>query len=108
MIDSNTETSAVPEAVNGVARAKWGITQPAQEYADEAVLHYVNGQIYLSLGQLQIPAMNPDDGSLESVEILPVARIVFTAKSFHKVLAMLNKVASRIPNPNATEEAGED
>lgn len=106
MIDNSTDASAAPTLLGGVTKARWAPTERPQEYADEAVLHYVNGKVYLSLGQIQIPAVNPSESTLDSVEILPVARIVFSEATFHKVLDMMNRVAPKITNP--TTDAGEE
>lgn len=92
---------AAPKAEQGSATGKWAATDLLQEYVDEAVLTYVNGQVYLSFGQLQIPPANPGELPLTSVEIRPVARVVFREASFHKVLGMLNSIAPKIKNSDA-------
>src|SRR4051812_14965298 len=94
MIDSSPET-ALPEAVTGSAKARWVSVQPPQVHADEAVLNYVNGQMYLAFGQIQVPAASPSE-ALETIDIQTVSRVVLSEAAFHKILAMFNRVAARI------------
>lgn len=105
MIDSNTESPQEPTAV----RARWaadGEADPAQIYVDEAVLHYVNERIYLALGQIQVPPRDVSVPAAEIVHIRPVANVVLTESSFHKILTMLNRVALQIPGRKEDKPGG--
>lgn len=89
--------------VRSEVKARWTNSDEVRQIlANEANLTYINDQVYLSFGQLEVPP-----GALEAksgIEIRSVARLVLTTGGFHKILKLLNAVADRIPNPNEEGE----
>lgn len=81
-------------------------TDVRQVLADEAILQYVGDRVYLSVGQVQMPPAMAFAANVESVTVEPVARLVFTTASFHKLLTLLNLVADQIPRPDASKNEG--
>jgi hypothetical protein len=81
-------------------------TNVQQVLADEAILQYAADRVYLSVGQVQMPPAAAFD-NVESVTVETVARLVFTAASFHKLLAVLNHVADQIPRPETPKGEGQ-
>jgi hypothetical protein len=79
-----------------------------QVHVDEAVLVSVNDRVFLTFGQIVVSlpvaaAARPSESPAQdtTVEIRPVARLVLTEAGFHRLVAMLNKIADNIPNPGA-------
>lgn len=102
MVDSTSQRPAgTPVAIAGQWSAQPDVTQ---EYVDEAALVYLNDHVFVTLGQIQVGTPLPAGEPPSTVEIRPVARLVFTEASFHKFLAMLAGVAASIPNPRAATE----
>lgn len=89
-------------------KAVWanGQEEVKQVLATEALLSYVGDSVYLTFGQIQVPPIAPGAPPPPSVEVRPVARIVLTEGSFHKVLTMLNRIGARVPgaDPASNEE----
>lgn len=75
-----------------------------QVLADEAVVQFTGDRVYLTVGQVQIPLGLALGDKLESLEIAPVARLVFTTDSYLKLTAALQGVAEQIRNSSKKAE----
>jgi hypothetical protein len=101
MIDS--QQGSAPNVASGRVEAEWRGESVPVIFANEALLHHVNDQVYISFGQIVI---QPVSGVASSVHIQPVAQIVMPEQSFRKLAAMFNRVIERLPAPLAP--AGEE
>ncbi len=92
MIDSHTDAPA-GEATE--IKAVWGEESLVPIHANEALLHYIGDQVYLTFGHLVVPPVASFAGGLQ---IRPVAQIVLTESSFHKIMAMVVRAGEKVPN----------
>ena len=76
-------------------------TDLAQIMADEAVVQVVSDRVYLTIGQVQMHPTFALTG-VKSLEVEPVARLVYTIPAFHKLVSTLTSVADQMKAQQTT------
>lgn len=70
-----------------------------QVLADEAIVQFTGDRVYVTIGQVQVPLGLALGDKHESLDIAPVARLVFTTEAYLKVAAVMSSVANSIKKP---------
>lgn len=75
-----------------------------QVLADEAIVQVAADRVYVTVGQVQIPLGTALADKPASLEITPVARLVFTTASFHKIAKAMASVSEQLQKMSAKKE----
>lgn len=77
-----------------------------QLLVDEATIQFTGDRVYVTFGQVQIPPGVTPGQPPKSLEIMPVARLVFTTVSYHKIADALKNIAEDIRRAPIRTEGG--
>ena len=78
-------------------------TDLVQTLADEAIIQVVQDRVYLTVGQVQMPATTAIRG-VNSLEVAPVARLVYTFDAFEKLVKTLNNISNQMKINSKNDE----